>query len=325
MRCSKLLSKNLFRWIFMKIEQAYSLDTNEIIDPELAYDYFWAGIIKDKRNFECPAENCNAPITCANLDKLRQEMKLDPYYKAVDQDEHSIDCELVREYEAKQINVHAKNENQNPRGTKGSSVSDIFEFSRPKSHTEKLENNGHNNLPLSLEERKQKKRNQSSNLVNRASRYYAIRALVSKFLKYKEADTLDQHSINIKNYDVLYKDFFVEINGQELTKLSKYPRIYFGKAFINNRKEKDYAAKFGNKLFFEGNSFNPSTYLSEDIIENAFTKRLYREKFEVLSDKNYPSTWVFIYGIPKPIQFNEKTYINISISNMDFFDMREEV
>jgi hypothetical protein len=66
----------------MKIEQAYSLDAKVSVDAELAYDYYWAGIIKNKQNLECPANNCTAPITCANLDKIRQDMKVDPYLKA---------------------------------------------------------------------------------------------------------------------------------------------------------------------------------------------------------------------------------------------------
>lgn len=307
----------------MRIEYAYSLDVNEIIDPELAYDYFWAGIIKDKKNFECPAENCNASITCANLDKLRQDMKLDPYYKAVD--EHTIDCKLVKEYESKTINTRTKDGKQNPRGNKDSNLSDIFEFSRPKSHTEKLESSTSSNLPASLEERKQKKRDQSGNSTNSPSRYYSIRALVSKYLKYKETDALDQYSINIKGYNVPYKDFFIEINSQEITTLPKYPRIYFGKAFINRRKEKDYAAIFGNTFSNKGSSLNPSIYLAENVIENAFTKKLYREKLKSLSDKKYPAIWVFVYGTPRDTIVDQKTYLNISISNMDFFDMREEI
>ncbi len=39
----------------MKIEQAYSLDAKVSVDAELAYDYYWAGIIKNKQNLECPA------------------------------------------------------------------------------------------------------------------------------------------------------------------------------------------------------------------------------------------------------------------------------
>jgi len=67
----------------MKIEKAYSKDCNEVIDAELAYDYYWNGKIHNNQNFECPSELCDTNITCAKLDKLRQNMKIEPYYKSV--------------------------------------------------------------------------------------------------------------------------------------------------------------------------------------------------------------------------------------------------
>ena len=56
----------------MKVVHAYSLDCEDIVDVEKAYDLYWANIIKDPKNFECISVNCSAEITCANIYKLRK-------------------------------------------------------------------------------------------------------------------------------------------------------------------------------------------------------------------------------------------------------------
>jgi len=306
----------------MKIEFAYSTDTGEIIDTELAYDYFWAGIIKDKRNFQCLAENCTVAITCANLDKPRQDMKYDPYYKAFG--EHSDDCEFIRNYEAKMASTKPKDGKQNSRTSAENNFAVIFEQSRPRSHYEKLEIDASTMPTQSLQEVKCRKRNHAGQTQKRASHYYSIRALVSKYLEYKEEGVLDQQFVNIRGCNVSYNDLFVEIDNQDLKKVSKYQRIYFGKAFINPRKDKDYAVTFSKTLSLDETAINPSTYLSDNTINSAFTKKLYKEKFKILSEKKYPSAWAFIYGIPTENKSSEKSFININISNMDYFDLREQ-
>lgn len=305
----------------MKIEQAYSLDNEETVDAELAYDYYWAGIIKNKKNFECPAGNCTVQITCANLDKIRQDMKVDPYFKTVG--EHDSDCDLVREILKTDIKSDSIGGERKNRAKKQESLPDIFRLSRPKSHLEKKQNvfKGNN-----LVSRKKKTREQKigiNNLKCQPSTHYSLRAFVSKFLRYQSLGVLEQRYINIKGYDVSYKEMFVDVSGQRLNAISKYPRIYFGKAFLDRRKESDYSAKFEASLSYEGELLRPSIYISESLIDDAFTKKLSQEKFEDLSNKNYPSTWVFVYGIPRVKVVNGKNYININISNLDYFDLRE--
>lgn len=307
---------------FMKIEFAYSTDTGEVIDTELAYDYFWAGIIKDKRNFQCLAENCTVDITCANLDKPRQDMKYDPYYKAFVA--HSDNCEFIRDYKAKMASTTHKDVKQNSRANAENNFAAIFEQSRPRSHYEKLEIDSSTIPAPSLQEVKSRKRNHASQTQKRASHYYSIRALVSKYLEYRKEGVLDQQFVNIRGYNVSYNDLFVEVDNQDFKKVSKYQRIYFGKAFINPRKDNDYAVTFSKTLSIDETSINPSTYLSDNTINSAFTKKLYKEKFKILSEKKYPSAWAFIYGTPTEHLSGEKKFININISNMDYFDLREQ-
>ena len=64
----------------MHLPEAYCLDIERTVDIEEAYELFWEGQILDKRNFECADEDCDIQITAANLDKLRESMKRDPYF-----------------------------------------------------------------------------------------------------------------------------------------------------------------------------------------------------------------------------------------------------
>lgn len=307
----------------MKIEQAYSLDSDETVDAELAYDYYWAGIIKNKKNFECPAENCTVPITCANLDKIRQDMKVDPYFKAVG--EHESDCELVSGILKNNESSDLVEGAGNSKAKKLDYLPDIFGFSRPASHFEKKQKPPKGISVVSSEESKRKRKAETNSSGRQSSIHYSLRAFVSKFLRYQSESVLGQRYINIKGYDVSYKEMFVNVSGQNLNDISKYPRIYFGKAFIDKRKASDYSANFGESLSCDKKLLRPSTYISESLINDGFTKKLSQEKFEALSNKNYPTCWVFVYGIPKVKIVNSKSYININISNLDYLDLREKI
>ncbi|WP_244922687.1 hypothetical protein [Xenorhabdus cabanillasii] len=79
----------------MSLDIAYSTEIDDFIDPDRAYEYFWAGKLTNKRSFICPGENCYAQVTCANLDKESQNMHVVPHYKVYGK--HHPDCEIKRE------------------------------------------------------------------------------------------------------------------------------------------------------------------------------------------------------------------------------------
>ncbi len=53
----------------MKLDKAFAEDIELSITAQEADNQFAEGKIKSKFSFQCPDENCDAPVTCANLDR----------------------------------------------------------------------------------------------------------------------------------------------------------------------------------------------------------------------------------------------------------------
>ena len=56
----------------MKGNEAYSLEYNEIIDAEETYELYSEGLITDKKAFICTGNDCEAQITCTNIDREKE-------------------------------------------------------------------------------------------------------------------------------------------------------------------------------------------------------------------------------------------------------------
>lgn len=82
----------------MSLEKAFSLEMEIDITATKADELYNAGFIKSKFTFKCPEPDCEAQVTCANLDKPKIKRKKDPYFVFVS--EHSSNCPLkaIRSY-----------------------------------------------------------------------------------------------------------------------------------------------------------------------------------------------------------------------------------
>ena len=309
----------------LKIEKAYSLEANEIIDPELAYDYYWHGKITNKQAFECPSDNCTASITCANMDKTRIQMKVNPYYRTVGK--HSPDCHLLLETEilktkSKITSGFAKERSQTNLDT------DLFITTRPDSHFEKKKKvKGNRDFVSEMKRNRLDTRKYVT--TKRANPHYALAGLVSKYLVYKEKNLTQQRYINIKGYDVSYEEMFIPIARNNVDDLPKYKRVYYGEAFVNEiRSTNAYSVKFKEEMLIDDELMRPSIYISEEVLKNAFTKNLMFEKIKAISKTEYPVAMIYAYASPpiknvKKKDGVDKEYLNMYVNDMDCFDLRE--
>ncbi|HGT1715361.1 TPA: hypothetical protein ACMWKY_003805, partial [Clostridioides difficile] len=186
-----------------KIEEAYSLEFEDVIDAEKAYELFWNGYIKDKRAFECTDSNCSAQITCVNIDKKKSEMKRIPYFKYYG--EHSKECEMIKAF--KEVKDSKAINRQNKPMKYINNKVDILMFNRPKTDNYvKKSNDG-----VKKKNKKEVKENLKKQYIengSRSSSFYSIKPLISKFEKYKSESLLDSFFININNFKISYKSMF---------------------------------------------------------------------------------------------------------------------
>lgn len=296
-----------------KLEEAYSIEYNDIVDAEKAYELFWDGTISDKRAFQCTDPNCEAQITCVNIDKKRAAMKQIPHFKCYG--EHSDKCEVIKEFNEIQENRNKK--------AKRSSMNyiddkiDIFSFNRPKRDGIVVKTKETISKIIPKEEKiRIKKEYQGSG--RRNVTYYSVKPLISKFEKYSAENSLDRHYINIKGCNVSYKRMFVSIKDISIENVENYYRVYYGIGRIyKSKKNNDNFVIFFKKGFNDKEN-KTCIYISTKVIDEHYRKGKWREELEDLIGVNDKEIMFFINSKPK----KKGDMIYLPISSMDFIDYR---
>lgn len=299
----------------MKIEEAYSLDYCDVIDPEKAYELFWEGVIKDKRNFICPFPGCNAQITCSNIDKLKSAMRNVVHFRAYG--EHIESCDYIEEIEDA-IYISEESDRVGQCRATNNSTTDIFEYDRPESH--KIVKQKDEDI-INHEEIKKlirKRRIDSDNQIQRSSTYHSLKPIVSKYLGFKEKNLLDRRFINIKGYNVSYSKMFIDIDSSTFNDFDKYMRIYYGIATIkkNPKDGNGYIIRFKNNVHYKNSAYISSIFLTNKTIEKCYFSNMWIRDIEIFINEEF---CVFIHT--KPV-VNGK-YINFPLSKMEFLELRE--
>ncbi len=291
---------------------AFSLDMKDIIDPEKAYELFWKGIITNKRNFECPDENCSAQVTCANIDKLEHNMKQGVHYRVIGK--HSELCE----FEALERKLTTELNNGKVRNNPNKKVNfDNFHLKRPDDYYKKKGTNI-SNLNFSKIERKRNLRNSYIESFSAPRNYYSIRPIVTKYLK------LENHNNNfimIKGKSLSYENFFSKISTTNFNDINEYPQIYFGEAYVNILENKNIQIRFKDGFIKnENDRFKTSIFINRETLELEKNSYWKKKIFKVADSRRCESKF-FIYG--KPNEYNG--YVNFNIKNLDFLETRNNL
>ncbi|MDE9485274.1 hypothetical protein [Xenorhabdus bovienii] len=304
----------------MSLDIAYSTEINEFIDPDRAYEYFWAGILKDKKSFICPGENCDAQVTCANLDEESQNMRVVPHYRIYGK--HHPDCEIDRKIPLKIKGIIIETQ-QSKKEILNLSVVDSFSLSRPPSYYESQIINK-DKKSKSVEKKKYIVDNIFYNLkqIGEISKIYSVRSIVGRYLRYHRDGTLDNRKINVSGKNISYSSFFIQIRDQEFDSLPEYSVIYYGWAYID-KYDKYYRIKFKKSFIKENDKIQVSFFVSNDLIEKYEIKKLIIKRMKKISLLPKPTAFVFIYGKPKIkiTKEKDKKFINLEMKNLDFMDI----
>lgn len=293
------------------LNYAYSKEIDDIIDAELAYELFWNDVIKDKKAFSCPDPNCNANVTCANMDTPNFDLKQNPHFRAYD---HSSTCEIDS----------MQKKNLSPNNAKGNVKTynlDELLLSRPDYKR------NHNTIDIQkvIDGKIYKGINprNKEGINNYNPRYFTIRSLVTKLSKIRSSNEDDQYFIKIGEEQISYKELFIGIFDQNLENLPSKPRIYWGSAFLDKVESKNlFTVRFSNDLKYNNLKLRPSFLLHEDLIKMSKSK-LIKKRIQLFADIQPHLALVFIYGMPYINQKGNKTYINFKLENLDLLDVRD--
>lgn len=295
------------------LEEAYSLEYNDVIDAEKAYELFWEEIISDKRAFQCIDPDCDAQITCVNIDKVRADMKVRPHFKCFGV--HSKDCGVIKEFSEKK-EARGKKENKTYIKYIDDKI-DIFSSSRPKRDGIIVNTKNHINK-LNPKEEKARIKNEYKDNGRRNVTYYSIKPLISKFEKYSSENTLYGHFINIKGFNISYEKMFINIKDKDIATVEEYSRVYYGigNIYVPKKNNDDFIIFFENS--FSKEKIKTAIYISSKIIDEHYRKDKWRKELKKLVEIKDKKIMFFINGKPE----KKEKMIYLSISSMDFFDYR---
>ncbi|WP_240224447.1 hypothetical protein [Rheinheimera hassiensis] len=290
----------------MKLEKAYAEDIKLNITAEEADRQFSAGVVKSKFSFQCPDEHCSAPVTCANLERPKDKRKRDPYYKVVG--EHSPNCDIAKDIEKQKKRTNSKTDIYSD---SDEYIDNAIRLNLQPPSTKRPEPAG-DKQGDSDSGVKARRGNAEESGKRKIQRSKTLSSLIDAFLAH-ESHTIQLPEIGVINI----RDFFVEINGQDLSELEDEFRIYYGKAWFN-KKENGYSIVFDKTLTSAGITKRPSIYMPLDkLVESGF-KRFKVNELERLADKK-PKT-VFILSQAGPQLRNG--YINIWCDGPEYLDYR---
>lgn len=298
---------------------AYSLEFQKVIDAERAYDLFQSDIIEDKRAFECPNEECSSQITCVNIDRPVQEIKKSVHYRNYGL--HVENCSYGSKKTIKDSNTNLVELNNN----KLDNIHILTD--RPKDYyTVK------NIINLSIEDREDEKKIRKreylqKNDLKRQKKHYWIAPLVTNYLKnIDNGETLKKTFIQMKNdKKISFSDFFVSIQSQNFNTISKYPKVYFGKAFFNKKTDDSIEIKFAEPFRLDGELKKPALKLDLNSVSSYKNYSYWKKRLDTVIKSKRPYLF-FIYGVPSVNEWEKDDqlikFIRFKTKKLDYMDLR---
>jgi len=288
------------------MELAYNIEIDEILDAESAYIYFKLGLIKNKDSFKCPNDECNAKVSCANIEKPKHAMKQQPHFRSYN---HIVGCPYIIEYDDSD--------------TENNFSEKVLNSEIDESIPDKLYVNI-SNTPNNLNDELRKNNRNADNEEYSGGRYRTIYKIIPKWLNYLNDKLLEERYITISGKDISYKELFKQVYHQEFSALSQNSIIYHGPAFINySEKFRHYVFTFMDYFKLDGQQCRPSFIIYESQIKNFQFKEYFEKKIKKVINTPKQKSYIFIYGKPFIEKKKKSSYINFKINNLNLIDIRE--
>lgn len=235
-----------------KIDTAYSFEANDVIDAIEANELWLEGILKDKRAFKCIDENCDARITCKNMDTFADKRKVNPHFIMSSRENmHSPVCKVCKEYEEK---ISKRGEIKGEGTGQYISKKVCFHMERPERHRI-IEHNVINNEKNNVADIEGEKKKNRENGKRHNSNYYWLHSLILYYVDAYKKGTTEQDTVEIdfgrnKKYTYFLNSLFKRIkNENEVSDRDRNHYVYYGKGKVFLRSDGGYDLVFSEKFF----------------------------------------------------------------------------
>jgi hypothetical protein len=304
----------------MSLDVAYSIEADDYVDPDRACDLYWSGVITSKRGFLCPGTDCEAQVTCANLDEDLQNMRVVPHFRIYGT--HAESCEIGNQLPLDFLYEPAAS-GQGERQTVDKSIVDVFELKRPDSYYDEPRSDARADVRLA--KKRSKGRTTGTQRLAEGGglgTVYSVRSVVSRYIRYKNDGSLKLRRINVAGQDVQYSSIFRCIWEQDLDDLPDHPVIYYGWAYIDRTKNDNaYRIRFKKNLKRGNESLGTSSFVSDAVIAQYKLKKLMGVRLSKICKQAKPTGYVFLYGQPTVRVSNGRSYANFDLNNLDMIDV----
>jgi hypothetical protein len=263
-------------------------------------------------------------VTCSNLYKLEQDLKVQPYYKAFG--EHAEGCNFRNE-------ALAGDHGPAGHGDTGPALDpeapDVFHLSRPANHFTK-------NTSAAAPDAATVKRAKAHAIRSSGARgsrqrhYYSVSNLVSRWLRMRDEGRLDSASLVIDNVAVTYRQLFKNmwsIREQEAARYAEAQHVYWGKAWAE-RLPYGYRIAFDERLLAERELRRPSLLLRDAVIESCAYKKRIVSNLQKAVESDKGGCVLFVYGTPALVPdlasatdtTPSRSFVNFDVSDLDMMD-----
>lgn len=311
----------------MHFEEAYSIQAGRTVTADRAYELFWAGIIDDKRAFHCPGESCVAQITCANLDVIEQDLKVQPHFRQYGK--HTAGCPFDRERMVP--STSSLGMSSGSRNTYKLSQADEFQLSRPADHFVRM--TSAEPVVGRVEAGRTSTRARTTSVAEaRQRKFYSVGTLVSRWLALRSEGRLADSQIQIGTLSTTYERLFRGVYNQDAQSLEGAAHVYWGKAWAERMPSgKGFRLRFNESFKIDDRPCRPTLLIYDDKLEKYELKKLLLSRLNAAIEKSKGACVLFVYGAPIVVHDlgsatstapYTRSFVNFKAPNLDLMEVR---
>ena len=299
----------------MKTETAYSSEALRVVTAEEAHNGYLSGLIVKKKGFVCVDDQCEAQITCANMDKKDGERKMPPHFKVYSK--HSSDCRHAQSI--KFIAPTCSDRSAEMSLANLAKYSDKFRM--PSSFDEDLSNK------VSDDKHDTGVRTRSNPIAEQSTRerrsiHSSLRSMVAKFDRLSERKRKFSR-IEIEDFEIPYSNLFIHIDKQYIRNISEDIRVYHGQAFVNEgEKIGSFRIKFISKLEHNNEMYTTSFLITNDMMRDSIDGAVNNQTLDHMCLKNYPGYFYVLGKLGHPGSCNNHPFIHIGSDHIKLIHLK---